>query len=197
MRKVIVSMNVTLDGFMAGPNCELDWHFEYWNEEMAEEAAKQLNKADTILLGRITYQALADYWPFQPLNPNFARQDMAFADMMNNHRKVVFSNSLKDTRWHNSMIMTENLQNAVCHLKQEPGTDILVLGSGTVVASLAEYNLIDEYQLWVHPVMLGRGKLFFRNPELKNRLTLIRKKEFDSGVAIHFYTPDCINSESK
>ncbi|MCF2447219.1 dihydrofolate reductase family protein [Dyadobacter sp. CY345] len=197
MRKVIVSMNVTLDGFMAGPNCELDWHFKYWNEEMAKEAAEQLNKADTILLGRITYLALADYWPFQPLNPNFARQDMAYADMMNNHRKIVFSSTLKDTRWNNSVVKKDSLKNAVCHLKQQSGKEILVLGSGTLVASLIEYNLIDEYQLWVHPVTLGKGKLLFKNSEIKNSLKLVKEKEFESGVVIHFYIPACINDEFK
>ena len=189
MRKVIVSMNVTLDGYMAGPNSELDWHFNYWNDEMAEEAAMQLNKADTILLGRITYSAMAEYWPFQAVNPNFARQDIAFADMMNNHRKIVFSKTLKKTHWHNSRLMKGVLQNEVNLLKQEAGKDIIVLGSGTVVSSLIQSDLIDEYQLWVHPVILGEGKLLFKNSGFKSRLKLIHKKDFESGVTIYFYIP--------
>ena len=182
-------MNVTLDGFMAGPNNELDWHFNYWNDEMAKEAAEQLNKADTILLGRITYAAMAQYWPLQPLNPHFARQDLAFADMMNNYRKIVFSKTLKKAYWNNSRLIKGSVQNEITQLKQEAGKDIIVLGSGSVVSLLVRLNLIDEYQLWVHPLRLETGKPLFKDSGVKNRLKLIQKKEFTSGVTIYFYIP--------
>ena len=99
MRKVIVSMNVTLDGFMAGPNCELDWHFSFWNEEMAEYASEQLSHADTILLGRITYKAMAKYWPSMAMDLSYPREDIAFAGMMNSYKKIVFSNTLNEVHW--------------------------------------------------------------------------------------------------
>lgn len=191
MRKVIVSMNLTLDGFMAGPNWELDWHFSYWNDEMAEEAAQQLSKADTILLGRITYNAMAQYWPLQRLNFSFARQDIPFADMMNSHKKIVFSKTLHQTNWHNSLIIKGNMNNNVIQLKKQPGKDIIVFGSGSIVSALVQSGLIDEYQLWIHPLALGDGKLLFKSEKAKPRLKLIRKKEFLSGVKICFYVPDC------
>jgi len=191
MRKVIVSMNLTLDGFMAGPNWELDWHFNYWNDEMAEEAAQQLSRADTILLGRITYDAMAQYWPFQGISFNFARQDIAFADMMNNHRKIVFSKTLSKTIWHNSLIIKENLNDKVTQLKNQPGKDIIIFGSRSIITALVQSGLIDEYQLWVYPLLLGNGKLLFKNEKNKPRLKLIHKKDFFSGVSICFYVPDC------
>lgn len=121
MRKLIVSMNVTLDGFMAGPDCELNWHFNYWNEEMAAYASVQLNEADTILLGRVTYTAMAKYWPLVNTDLLYAREDLAFADMMNRYRKVVFSNTLVTTEWNNAHLAKGNLKTAVEQLKKEPG----------------------------------------------------------------------------
>lgn len=95
MRKLIVSMNITLDGFMAGPAGELDWHFRFWNEEMADYGVMQLMQADTILLGRKTYNVMAGYWPLVSCNPCFPRSDIAFADMMNNYQKIVCSSTLQ------------------------------------------------------------------------------------------------------
>ena len=91
-------MNVTLDGFMAGPDCELDWHFNYWNEEMAKCAGEQLSNADTILLGRITYKAMARFWPSKMKDLLGPRHDIAFASMINSYQKVVFSKTLKNTQ---------------------------------------------------------------------------------------------------
>ncbi len=151
-------MNVTLDGFMAGPDCELDWHFNYWNEEMARYAGEQLSKADTILLGRITYNAMAKYWPSKMKDLLCPREDIAFADLINSCQKVVFSKTLENVSWNNSMLAKENIRKEIIKLKQQPGKDMIVYGSGSIVSALSKYNLIDEYVLWVHPVVLGKGK---------------------------------------
>ena len=112
MRKLIVSMNITLDGFMAGPAGELDWHFLKWTEEMAEWLGIQLSMADTILLGRNTYDAMACYWPQQDNNLAIARDDIAFASMMNSYTKIVFSKTLKKLHWQNTTGTTHLLSQA-------------------------------------------------------------------------------------
>ena len=187
MRKLIVSMNVTMDGFMAGAHCELDWHFDYWDAEMAAALSNQLYGSDTILLGRITYQAMAGYWPAKALNPGCAGEDLAFAHMMNNYRKIVFSNTLTKTDWHNSTIINGNIAEETARLKQDKGKDIIVYGSGDIVAALVGAGLIDEYRLWIHPLILGKGRRLFRDLQDQIRMRLVSIKAFDSGVAILCY----------
>ena len=153
MRKVIVSMNVTLDGFMAGSNWELDWHFKTWTQDMADLLFEQLSEADTILLGRITYNAMASYWPFKMKDLSVPRQDIGFADLMNTHTKLVFSKSNAMSKWNNSKRLKGEPTDEIEKLKQEPGKDIIIYGSGKIVNLLAKSQLIDEYRLWVHPVL--------------------------------------------
>lgn len=187
MRKVIVSMNLTLDGYMAGRNCELDWHFNYWNEEMAEHACHQLSKIDTILLGRVTYQAMAQYWPYQAFNLSFPREHIAFADMMNSHLKIVFSKTLQGATWNNSRLVKKDFRSEISRLKKQPGKDIIIYGSGRLVSSLMQSGLIDEYELWVHPLLLGEGKSLFHNLQSVHTLKLLKTRAFDSGVVILYY----------
>jgi len=186
MRKVVVSMNVTLDGFMSGPNCELDWHFQSWTEEMAESLCEQLSKADTILLGRVTYDAMARYWPSQSLNPSYPRMDIAFAEMMNNYPKIIFSKKLLTTEWNNSRLVKGNILTEITKLKQAPGNDMIIYGSGKIVSFLSRLNLIDEYVLWIHPVILGKGDPLFK---LHNKLSLglIKTRTFSTGVVVVYY----------
>lgn len=189
MRKVIVSMNITLDGFMAGPDSELDWHFNYWDNEMAEAAAELLSTADTILLGRVTYQAMALYWPYQTVNLAFARQDIAYADMMNCYEKVVFSKTLTRLGWQNAKLVNGNLRKEIRRLKAESGKHIIVFGSRSIVSALCKLDLVDEYQLWVHPVLLGTGKPLFKKAGNKIELDLFHQRKFSSGVTLFFYKP--------
>ena len=179
-------MNITLDGFMSGPNCELDWHFQSWTEEMAECLCEELSKADTILLGRVTYGAMARYWPSQAMNPSYPREDIAFVEMMNNYPKIVFSKTLATTEWNNSRLVKGNISNEIIKLKKKPGKNMIIYGSGRIVSVLAKLNLIDEYVLWIHPVILGKGKPLFKS-DSKLNLELIRTKTFRKGVVILYY----------
>ena len=187
MRKLVVSMNVTLDGFMAGPECELDWHFNYWNGEIARCAGEQLSNADTILLGRITYCAMANYWPSKTKDLSWPREDIAFADLINSCHKVVFSKTLDTTSWNNSILAKQSIRKEIVTLKQQPGKDMIVYGSGSIVSALSKYNLIDEYVLWVHPVVLGKGKYLFRNASGNSCLKLLKTRTFDTGVVLLYY----------
>jgi dihydrofolate reductase len=188
MRKLIVSINVTLNGFMAGPNGNLDWHMPYWNEQMSRVTSAQLSNADTILLGRVTYNAMALYWPVQQANPYVAREDVAFGDMMNSYKKVVFSKTLTTvSNWNNSRLVNRSIASEVNELKQQPGKDIIVYGSGTLTASLIWHNLVDEYHIWVHPVVIEQGRTLFKN--LRGRLNIhpFKTQVFDTGVVLICY----------
>lgn len=187
MRKVIVSMNVTLDGFMSGPDCELDWHFQSWTNDMADSLYEQLSKADTILLGRITYNAMAKYWPFKAKDLSFPREDIAFAEMMNNYTKLVFSKTLLKASWNNSILVTGDVEEEIAKLKKGPGKDMIIYGSGKVVTALINSGLVDEYQLWIHPVLIGTGKPLFKNLHEKIPMKLFKTKTFANGVTILYY----------
>ncbi|HEX6429240.1 MAG TPA: dihydrofolate reductase family protein [Niastella sp.] len=188
MRKVIVSINVTLDGFMAGPQCELDWHFKSWNEEMARATAEQLSKADTILLGGITYRGMAQYWNTNPVNMIRPREDLDFASMLNSYPKVVFSKSMSTVTWNNARLAKRDISEEVNELKHRNGKDMIVYGSGKIVAALTKLGLVDEFRMWVHPVVIGCGKPVFKELTHILDLELYKTETFSSGVVILFYT---------
>ncbi|WP_207514556.1 dihydrofolate reductase family protein [Longitalea luteola] len=187
MRKVIVSMNVTLDGFMAASDCGLDWHFKSWNEEMARATAEQLSKADTILLGGITYRGMAQYWNTNPVNMIRPREDLDFASMLNSYPKVVFTKSMTSVSWHNARIAKRELGDEVTELKRREGKDMIVYGSGKIVTALTKLGLVDEFRMWVHPVVIGCGKPVFKELSGILNLQLVKTEIFSSGVVILFY----------
>lgn len=189
MRKVIASINVTLDGYMSGPNCELDWHFEKWGPDLARAFGQQLADADTILLGRVTYSAMARYWPQKAYDYSFSREDIAFADMMNSYNKIVFTKTLTEPSWSNTRLVSGSLKTAIQKLKKQRGKDMIIYGSGKLIDSMVQLQLIDEYVLWIHPVILGRGKALFQLVSQKLPLQLIRTHHFQSGVVMLCYEP--------
>ena len=191
MRKLIVSMNLTLDGYLSGPHCELDWHFKSWTSEMGDALCRELAKADTILLGRVTYTAMANYWPSKLADPSCRGEDFAFANMMNTYKKIIFSTTLSATQWCNSTLAKGSLQHEIQLLKRRPGKHIMVYGSGKLVSSLAASGMVDEYQLWLHPVILGQGIPLFKagilpSPPALN-LKLVQVQQFACGVMLLHY----------
>ncbi len=187
MRKLVVSMNVTLDGYLSGPMSGLDWHFESWTADMAETHARQLADADTILLGRVTYEAMAGYWSSKAIDLSASREDLVFIEMMNRYPKMIASRTLKATTWSNSCLLIGNLAKTIQKLKQQPGKEIITYGSGRLVDSLIKAGLIDEYRLWVHPIIIGKGNALFRLPEQRFRLQLAGNRTFSSGVVLLIY----------
>jgi len=187
MRKLIVSVNVTLDGFMAGPNCELDWHFNRWTAEMAEIQTKQLSRADTILLGRTTYIAMAAYWSVVRSDLCFPREDLAFAELMHSRQKVVFSRTIQELTWENSLQICGNLGSEVYKLKKLDGNDIIIYGSSKLIGGLIKLGIVDEYILWIHPLMLGAGKPLFRKTKGLTNMRLSNVQRFNSGVVLLHY----------
>ncbi len=187
MRKLIISMNLSLDGYLSGPRGELDWHFESWNEEMSEKLLAHLDKADTILLGKKSYEAMANYWPVKPRDPDFPRQDLAIADRMNGHIKIVFTRCEANPVWNNSFFTSGVPEKEITRLKQLKGKNIILYGSGSLASDIIRTCLVDEYLLWIHPVILGSGRLLFNELTCRVNLQLQSSITFKSGVAAFCY----------
>lgn len=188
MRKLVVSMNLSLDGFLSGPkNGGLDWHFDCWSQEMGEKLLGQLDLADTILLGKNSYDAMAGYWPVKTTDPNFPRQDLALAEKMNRYSKIVFTHSKAHPGWKNSIFTSTDPETEIMRLKKLDGKNIILYGSGSLASFIAGTRLIDEYLLWIHPVILGSGKLLFENVRERVPLRLNDSAVFKSGVAALTY----------
>jgi len=192
MRKVILSTHVTLDGFACGPNGELDWHFENWNDEMEEYVNKQTENVDTILVGRVTYEGMAAHWPKVVHNPDARRKDIEFAWLMNTLPKVVFSKTLKKAEWNNSRVVHNNISEEIFRLKRQPGNDMIMWGGVNIVQTFIQRRLIDEYNIWVAPVILGVGKPLFKDVQ-KLDLILTQSVTFSNGVVLFTYVPTIKN----
>jgi len=187
MRKVILSNEVTLDGFFAGPNGELDWQIV--DEESHQYTIDLLSNVDALLFGRVTYQLMADYWPAAATNPSTSKGDLEIADKMNNLPKIVFSKTLRQVEWNNSRLVKDNIAQEISKMKQQPGKDMVIFGSGSIVSPLMQLGLIDEYRIIVNPVVLGNGNPLFKGINDKQTLKLLKTRVFDSGIVILFYEP--------
>jgi dihydrofolate reductase len=185
MRKIIVTMWVSLDGFIAGPNGEMDWVMV--DEAMGKYEDDLVSAADTLLLGRVTYESFAGSWPKVPENPSASEGEKEYARKLNAMRKIVFSRTLRTVEWNNSTLMHEAVPGEIEQLKQQPGRDIVIYGSASIVQALANLGLIDEYQVLVHPLLLGSGKPLFKGLHEKRNLKLIDTKTFPSGVVLLQY----------
>jgi dihydrofolate reductase len=179
MRKVVAGLFVSLDGVYEAPD---QWHFPYFNDEMGEAVSSQMAAADAMLLGRVTYQEFAAYWPHQSDN------DVDIASYMNNTPKYVVSNSLDAVDWKNSTLIKGDVAGELTRLKQQPGKNISITGSGTLVRSLLRDNLLDELRLLVHPIVVGSRKRLFDGADQK-ALELVDSKTFSTGVLYLTYRP--------
>jgi dihydrofolate reductase len=179
MRKVIAGLFVSLDGVVEAPET---WHLPYFNDEMGEIVGTQAAEADAILLGRVTYQEFAGFWPNQPA-------DDAFAAGMNASKKYVASTTLGDAEWQNSEILRGDLGDAVRAVKALPGRDIQVIGSPTLVRSLLRQGLLDELRLLVHPIVVGSGTKLFTDEAERIPLQLTASRTLATGVLSLTYVP--------
>ena len=183
MRKIIVSNYVTLDGFFAGPDGEIDWFV--WDDQMAQYSKDLLGSIDAILFGRVTYELMAGYWPAATA----AAEDPIITDAMNNSPKIVFSRTLAKADWNNTRLVKEIDRDQILKMKQQPGRDMVIFGSGSIVSAFARLGLIDDYRLLVNPVILGRGKPLFKDIADRINLKLLETRMFDSGAALLHYQP--------
>jgi dihydrofolate reductase len=190
MRKVIVTMWVTLDGFIAGPNNEMDWVGKLYDDAMGKYETDLVSSADTLILGRVTYQSFAGSWPNVPDNPSVSEGEKQYARQLNSMRKIVFSKTLDKAEWNNSTLMKEIVPEDIAKMKQEPGKDMIIYGSASIVQALTNLGLIDEYQLLVHPLVLGSGKPLFKDITKPVNLKLTRTENRKSGVVVLYYEPE-------
>jgi dihydrofolate reductase len=184
MRKIILFNMISLDGFFAGPNGEIDWHNV--DAEFNEFAIEQLGTIDTIIFGRVTYEGMASYWP----TPQALADDQQVARLMNAISKIVFSKTLTRADWNNTRLMKKLDPVEINRLKQQPGKDIFIFGSGDLAAGFIQHGLIDEYRLMVNPVVLGSGMPMFKGLKNRLRLKLIKERAFKSGNVLLYYAPD-------
>lgn len=189
MRKVISFMHITLDGFVAGPNGELNW--AKVDQELFEYVGKRIKKGDTALYGRTTYQMMENYWPTAGDKPNATKHDIEHSKWYNNIHKLVLSKSLQGSNLINTTIISENLADGINEIKQQTGEDILVFGSPTATHSLIEHNLIDGFWLFVNPIILGQGVPLFKNITDRINLKLLpTTRQFSNGVTELNYEVD-------
>ena len=175
MRKVIVTEFLSLDGVMEEPS----WTVPYWNDDIARFKWEELFASDALLLGRVTYQGFAAAWPSQA-------DEQGFADRMNNNAKYVVSTTLDKGEWNNSTVIKDHVADAISNLKQQDGMDILVGGSATLSQWLLEQGLVDQYNLLVYPVVLGKGKKLFKDSSQQSKLKLIESGNFQGVVMLRY-----------
>jgi dihydrofolate reductase len=180
MRKVVSSLFIALDGVVEAPD---QWQFEF-DEDMAAAITAEVTAADAMLLGRVSYEAWRHYWP--------TSTDEPFATVINTTPKYVVSTTLDKVewgQWDKITLINGNLAEEITKLKQQPGKNISIGGSPTLVLSLLHTNLLDELRLWIHPVIAGKGKRLFKDGDELKRLKLVESKITRSGVAILVYQP--------
>lgn len=184
MRKLIVFNNVTLDGFFTDMKGDMSWaHKEdaEWNAFVADNA----NAGGLLLFGRITYELMVGYWP----TPHAIKDYPTVAERMNNLPKVVFSRTLDKVSWNNTKLVKGDMAAEIRKMKKEPGKDMVILGSGSIVSQLAQEGLIDEYQIVVNPVVLGKGRTMFDGFKEKLTLKLTKTRTFGNGNVLLCYEP--------
>lgn len=186
MRRLIVFNNVTLDGYFADSKGDMRWaHRQTQDPEFNAFVADNAGSGGQLLFGRITYQLMASYWP----TPMALQNERKVAEGINNLPKVVFSRTLESATWNNTRLVKGDMLNEVRKMKQEPGKDMAILGSGSLVAQLGQEGLIDEFQVLVNPVVLGRGRTMFDGLEKRLSLKLAATRAFKSGNVLLSYEP--------
>lgn len=194
MRKIVVGTFLSLDGVYQAPGSPEEdpaggfkhggWQLPYFDADAGRFISESYAATDALLLGRVTYQLFAAYWPSAP-------EDDPFTKQMNSMPKYVVSTTLNEVKWSNSRLIKGNIAEEVAQLKQQPGSgNLAVVGSGQLAQTLMQHNLVDEYELWVHPVVLGSGKRLFGDMIPKTALRLVDTKTTGSGVVILTYRPE-------
>jgi dihydrofolate reductase len=180
-------MHISLDGFVAGPNGEMDWIKA--DQEIFDYVGKRISEGDTSLYGRVTYQMMESYWPTAGDKPTATKHDIEHSKWYSKVHKVVLSKTMENTGLANTTIISDNLSVKINEIKQQEGEDILLFGSPTATHSLIQQNLIDGYWLFLNPILLGQGIPLFVDIKAKLKL-LPTTRQFNCGVTELNYTVD-------
>ena len=185
MRKIIVMLSVSLDGFFAGPDGELDWHLV--DDELHTHFNAELRGMSAFLDGRVSYELMAEFWPTADQDPDSPAPMIEFAGIWREMPKIVYSRTLDRAAW-NTTVVRELVPEEVRTLQAQPGGD-MALGGAILAAAFQRHGLVDEYRLYVHPVVLGRGRPLFAS-DVPLRLQLIETRTFGNGVVLLRYAVD-------
>lgn len=180
MGKIISFMHISLDGFVAGLNGEMDWIKV--DEEIFDYVGKRISESDTALYGRKTYQMMESYWPTAADQPTASKHDIEHSKWYGGVRKIVLSKTISNEGLLNTEIISENLADRINEIKKQTNTEILLFGSPTATHSLIQQDLIDGYWLFVNPIILGQGIPLFVNIKEKVKLKLLDTRQFNGGV---------------
>jgi len=185
MRKIILNLAITLDGFIEGPNGELDWLVREKEIDFGDILNEILNDKDIIFYGRISY----DKWGNSQPDENASQKLKDAYNLMHSKTKYVFSKT-KTSDNTNAIFINSNIKEMVLEIKKQPGKNIWLYGGANIITTFLNLNLVDEYRLAVHPVILGKGKPLFQNIQEKHRLKLAEAKGYKSGVTLLTYKAD-------
>ncbi len=184
-RKLKLQVQISIDGFIAGPNGEMDWMIWNWSEDIKDYVTKLTKQVDTILLGRKMTDGFISHWTNVAANPQ--NPEFEFAKQMVDYRKVVFTKNLDKSPWENTELAKGNLADEINKLKNATSKDIIVYGGATFVSDLIKEKLIDEFYLFVNPAAIGKGMSIFSKLEIKQSYKLINAKGFDCGIILLNY----------
>ncbi|MFS8199943.1 dihydrofolate reductase family protein [Streptomyces sp. CWNU-52B] len=183
MRKIILSMSVSLDGFFEGENHEIGW--SKVDDELHRHFNERIGALGGLLTGRVTHELMADYWPTADQNPENSPTVREFAGIWRDMPKTVYSRTLEKADW-NATVVREVVPDAIRALKEQPGGDFVV-GGAELAAEFRRHDLIDEYTIYVHPVLLGRGRRLFHDTDALAELSLVGSHAFGNGVVLLHY----------
>ncbi|EOR95529.1 Dihydrofolate reductase [Arcticibacter svalbardensis MN12-7] len=185
MRKLVLFMHVSLDGFAADANGGLDWIS--YDSELQHYADGIVATVGSPVYGRVTYELMVSYWPTVLDNSDASERDKAHAQWVDKATKIVFSKTMKKAEWNNTIVINDNIAEEIYKLKQQPGKDLVIFGSPGLAHSFMELDLIDEYQLTLNPVLLGSGIPVYQDIKNKTNLKLVKATSLKSGVVgLHY-----------
>jgi dihydrofolate reductase len=181
MRKLSVFNLMTLDGYVSGVDGDISWHNV--DAEFNDYAVQTTRMGHTLLFGRVTYELMTRYWP----TPEALKKDPIVAEHMNSAPKVVFSRTLKEALWNRTRLVSDDILAEIRRMKEQPGKDLTILGSGSIVAQATQADLVDEYEILLNPVILGKGKTMFDGVKERLKLRLTGSRTFANGnVLLHY-----------
>jgi dihydrofolate reductase len=183
MRKIVLMLSVSVDGFVEGPNREIDWHMV--DDELHRDFNEQLGAMGAFLSGRVTWELMASYWPTADQDPASPAPIVEFSRIWRDTPKIVYSRTLREAGW-NTTVVREVVPDEVRQLKAQPGGD-LALGGADLAATFMAMDLVDEYRIYVHPVRIGRGKPLFGPSDTRTQLQLAGTRAFGNGVVLLHY----------
>jgi dihydrofolate reductase len=186
MRKLILSMHTSLDGFVTGPNEDMSW-MQPDNDEQWDDLFDMLSNVDLFLLGSGMWEEYKNYWKKALSESGFSTNEVRYAKLAKKTKHIVFSSTLKNADWENTKIESSNINQALGRIKAEPGKNIQIVGGAKFAASMIDSGLVDEYRIIVNPIIVGKGKSFFHHLSSRHNLKRTNVKTLNNGVVILTY----------